>query len=120
MGAEESSVKPFVVVNHSVGLVADWRTHRLQAGGGSVEPLDNESIFARFLAEKGEVVHYIAVRTPNFEETVAMEAKRGKELPLSCTYSGIKIAYLATDRDLGVLIEILSGLPNGESRSNKG
>ena len=36
MGAEESSVKPFVVVNHSVGLVADWRTHRLQAGGGSV------------------------------------------------------------------------------------
>lgn len=80
-----------------------------------IEPLDDESTFARFLAEKGEGVHHIAVRTPNFEETVAMPAKQGKELALSCTFSDskrdIKIAYLPTDQDLGVLIEIFSGMP---------
>ena len=80
-----------------------------------IEPLDNESMFARFLAEKGEGVHHIAVRAPNFDETVAMEAKRGKELALSCKFGEIKIAYLATDRDLGVLIEVFSGLPGEET-----
>ena len=79
-----------------------------------IEPLDDESIFARFLAEKGEGVHHIAVLAPNFDETVAMQAKRGNELALSCTFSGIKIAHLATDRDLGVLIEIFSGPPNAD------
>ena len=82
-----------------------------------IEPLDDESIFARFLVEKGEGVHHIAVRTPNFDETVAMQAKRGNELALSCTFSGIKIAYLPTDRDLGVIIEIFSGGANKNSRS---
>ena len=40
-----------------------------------IEPLDDESIFARFLTEKGGRVHHIAVRAPNFDETVAMQAK---------------------------------------------
>jgi methylmalonyl-CoA/ethylmalonyl-CoA epimerase len=42
-----------------------------------IEPLDDESIYARFLAEKGEGVHHIAVVAPNFDETLAMQAKRG-------------------------------------------
>jgi len=85
-----------------------------------IEPLDDESMFARFLAEKGGGVHHIAVRAPNFEETVAMQAKQGKELALSCTFSGIKIAYLATDRDLGVLIEVFSGTPGTEQKPDAG
>ena len=32
-----------------------------------IEPLDKESVWARFLAEKGEGVHHIAVATPNFD-----------------------------------------------------
>jgi methylmalonyl-CoA/ethylmalonyl-CoA epimerase len=79
-----------------------------------IEPLDDESMFARFLAEKGGGVHHIAVRAPHYEETVAMEAKRGKELALSCMFGDIKIAYLATDRDLGVLVEVFSGMPGTE------
>ena len=79
-----------------------------------IEPLDDESLFARFLAEKGGGVHHIAVNTQNYDETVAMQAKRGNELPLSCAFGDVKIAYLPTDRDLGVLIEVFSGMPKAE------
>ncbi len=74
-----------------------------------IAPLDDESVYARFLAEKGEGVHPIAVATPSFDDTVAAQAKRGNKLVLSGTFSGAKVAYLPTDRDLGVIIEIFSG-----------
>ena len=45
-----------------------------------IEPLDEESVFAHFLAEKGEGVHHIAVATPRFDDTVAEQAKRGNTL----------------------------------------
>ena len=93
-----------------------WRVAAASAMVGQVmweliEPLDDESIFARFLAEKGEGVHHIAVATPNFDEAVTAQAERGDELALSGTFSGIRVAYLPTDRDLGVLLEIFDGLP---------
>ena len=76
-----------------------------------IEPLDSESIYARFLAEKGEGVHHIAVATPSFDDAVAAQAARGATLALSGEFSGIKVAYLPTDRDLGTLIEIANGVP---------
>jgi methylmalonyl-CoA/ethylmalonyl-CoA epimerase len=66
-----------------------------------IQPLDDESVYAHFLAEKGEGVHHIAVATPSFDETVAAQAERGNDLVLSGEFSGIRVAYLATDRDLG-------------------
>ena len=76
-----------------------------------IEPLDEESVWARFLAEKGEGVHHIAVATPNFDDAVAEQAERGNVLVLSGTFSGVDLAYLPTDRDLGVIVEIFSGMP---------
>ena len=73
-----------------------------------IEPLDDESVYARFLAEKGEGVHHIALAPSNFDEAVAAQAERGNELVLSGTFSGYRVAYLATDRDLGVVAEIFS------------
>ena len=75
-----------------------------------IEPLDEDGIYARFLAEKGEGVHHVAVATPDFDETVA-RAERKDGVMLSCKHSGIDIAYLDTLRDLGVIIEIASGMP---------
>jgi methylmalonyl-CoA/ethylmalonyl-CoA epimerase len=72
-----------------------------------IEPLDDKSIFGRFLAENGEGVHHIALDTPRFDE--ALTKAKGRELPLSGTFSGIDIAYLPTERDLGVIIEIFRG-----------
>ncbi len=76
-----------------------------------IEPLDEESVYARFLAEKGEGVQHVAVATPNFDETVA-QADRGDGVILSGRFGGARVAYLATDRDLGVVIEIFSGTPD--------
>ena len=76
-----------------------------------IEPLDEESLWARFLAEKGEGVHHIAVATPSFDGAVAEQAERGNDLVLSGTFGGIDLAYLPTDRDLGVITEIFSGMP---------
>jgi methylmalonyl-CoA/ethylmalonyl-CoA epimerase len=79
-----------------------------------IEPLDEEGIWARFLAEKGEGVHHVAVATPDFDGTVA-RAERKDGLMLSCEHSGIDIAYLDTQRDLGVVLEVFSGTPDVEA-----
>src|ERR671910_806721 len=71
--------------------------------GELIEPLDEDGMYARFLAEKGEGIHHVAVGTPNFDETVA-QAERENKVILSCEFSGIDIAYLDTQRDLGVII----------------
>src|SRR5918997_5401028 len=80
-----------------------------------IEPLDADGIYARFLAEKDEGVHHVAVATPDFDETVA-RAERKDGVMLSCKHSGIDIAYLDTLRDLGVTIEIFSGTPGAERK----
>jgi methylmalonyl-CoA/ethylmalonyl-CoA epimerase len=59
-------------------------------------------------------VHHIAVTTPNFDEAVAAQAERGNTLVLRGTFSGIDVAYLPTARDLGVILEIFSGMPGAE------
>jgi len=76
-----------------------------------IEPLDEDGIYARFLAEKGEGVHHVAVATPDFDETVA-GAEREDGLMLRCEHSGVDIAYLDTQRDLGVVLEVFSGMPS--------
>ena len=79
------------------------------------QPLDEYGIFARFLREKGEGVHHIAVATPNFDGLIAEEERRGRTLPLSGSFTGVEVAYLPTDRDLGVLIEVFKGMPGDGS-----
>lgn len=75
------------------------------------QPLDDKSLFAKFLAEKGEGVHHIAVNTPDFEGAIAMQTE---ELPLSGSFMDIQVAYLPTKRDLGVLLEVFTGFPEDE------
>jgi hypothetical protein len=92
-----------------------WRLATTMIGGVQwelIEPLDNESVYAQFLAQKGEGVHHIAVLAPKFDEMLAAQAKQGEDLVLSGEFSGIKVAYLDTERDLGVVVEIFSGMPD--------
>lgn len=83
------------------------------------QPLDENGIFARFLAEKGEGVHHIAVATPDFDGLIAEQERRGGTLPLSGSFTGVDVAYLPTDRDLGVLIEIFKGMPDDGSEPDE-
>jgi methylmalonyl-CoA/ethylmalonyl-CoA epimerase len=78
------------------------------------QPLDEHGPFARFLREKGEGVHHIAVVTPDFEAVVAEQVRRGKTLPLSGSFSGVDVSYLPTDGDLGVTLELFSGMPDAD------
>jgi hypothetical protein len=71
-------------------------------------------ISARFLAAKGEGVHHIAVATPRCAEAVAEQTERGNTLALSGSFSEIDVAFLPTDRDLGMLVEIFSGMPGDD------
>ncbi len=77
-----------------------------------IEPLDEESVYARFLAEKGEGVHHVAVATPDFDETVA-QADRGNGVILSGEFGSARVAYLGTDRDLRGGHRIFSGTAAG-------
>src|SRR5215218_10578760 len=79
-----------------------------------IEPLDEEGIYARFLAEKGEGIHHVAVATPNFDETVA-RAERENNVILSGEIRGVRVAYFAPERDLGVVLEVFSGTPDDEA-----
>jgi len=91
-----------------------WRlaiSHVGQVQWELIEPLDDGSIYARFLAERGAGVHHVGVAVPDFHGTVAAQAERGNGVLLGGDYRGISFAYLATDRDLGVITEIFSGAP---------
>jgi methylmalonyl-CoA/ethylmalonyl-CoA epimerase len=71
-----------------------------------IEPLEEEGIYARFLAEKGEGIHHVAVATPNFDETVG-RAERENNVILRGEFSGATVAFLAAERDLGVVLEVI-------------
>ena len=86
-----------------------WRGASAMVGGVQwelIEPLDDESVFARFLSEKGEGVHHIAVATPSYEATLAAHSSSQHPPVLEGTFYGIRCAYLNTATELGVLVEI--------------
>ena len=60
---------------------------------------------------EGAGVHHVGVAVPDFHGTVAAQAERGNGVLLGGDYRGISFAYLATERDLGVITEIFSGAP---------
>lgn len=71
-----------------------------------VQPLDDRSIYADFLAEKGEGVHHVAVGgRPYTEELEAMRAN-GRRVLTGGFYNGVRFDYLSTGEDLGVITEI--------------
>ena len=80
-----------------------------------IQPLDDKSLYAQFLATKGEGVHHVAVAAASYDELLATGAERGNDLvldgELGGQFGGIKVAYLGTRRDLGVILEVFNGLP---------
>src|SRR3954462_5496784 len=56
-----------------------------------IQPLDDKSVYARFLAEKGEGVHHVAVAPPAFDRTLAQA-----DVILDGEFSFGRVAYLGT------------------------
>jgi methylmalonyl-CoA/ethylmalonyl-CoA epimerase len=76
-----------------------------------IQPVDDNDLFGRFLAERGGGVHHIAVATPDFRRTLQQQAERGNQPILEGTFMGVEVDYLSTERDLGVILEVFSGMP---------
>lgn len=77
-----------------------------------IQPVDENDLFGRFLAERGGV-HHVAVSTPDFRKVVQDQKERGRGSILSGRFSGVEVHYLDTERDLGVILEVFSGIPDG-------
>jgi len=75
------------------------------------QPLSPDSIFSQFLEEKGEGVHHIGLRTTDFDTLIAGHTRDGATLPLHGHIDGIDVAYLPTERTLGVLLEVFKAPP---------
>jgi len=72
-----------------------------------IEPLDDKSIYAEFLAEKGPGLHHVAVAAPgSYQETMAGLEAKGRRVLQSGKYNGVTFAYMSTDEDLNVITEI--------------
>ncbi|MDP9206582.1 MAG: VOC family protein [Gemmatimonadota bacterium] len=103
------------------GQPVEWRGRAAVTTVGGVmweliQPLDDNGLFARFLAERGGGVHHIAVATPDFRRTLQEQADRGNEPILSGTFSGVEVDYLNTERELGVILEVFSGMPKKQTK----
>ena len=76
-----------------------------------IEPLDDRSIYADFLAEKGEGLHHVAVGVRDYGDALDQLRAKGHAVLQGGLYNGVKFAYLSTDRDLGVITEIYDWPP---------
>src|SRR6478752_8239791 len=88
---------------HEGGLAAEhsWRLALAQVGDVQwelVEPLEGDSVYARFLAERGPGVHHVGVGVRDYDATIAELSGRGHEVLLGGTYNGVTFSYLSTDR----------------------
>jgi methylmalonyl-CoA/ethylmalonyl-CoA epimerase len=71
-----------------------------------VEPLDDRSIYAEFLAARGEGLHHVAVGGKAYRETLATMRSKGRRVLSGGVYNGVTFGYLSTDEDLKVITEI--------------
>jgi Glyoxalase/Bleomycin resistance protein/Dioxygenase superfamily len=71
-----------------------------------VQPLDERSIYAEFLASRGEGPHHVAVGGTAYRDALDGMRAKGRRVLLGGVYEGATFAYLSTDEDLKVLTEI--------------
>jgi methylmalonyl-CoA/ethylmalonyl-CoA epimerase len=81
-----------------------------------IEPLDDESVYARFLAERAKV----CTTSPSPLRTSTTRWRRRLRRATAWSSAGSSAApgaaYLPTDRDLGVIIEIFSCRPSADQK----
>jgi hypothetical protein len=98
-------------------LEASWRLALARVGNVMwelIQPLDDRSPYAEFLARHGEGVHHVGMAGADYQGTLAELAAEGRVPLLSGSFRGIDFAYLPTDADLGVATEIFSAVPSGQ------
>jgi Glyoxalase/Bleomycin resistance protein/Dioxygenase superfamily len=100
-------------------LESGWRLALARVGQVHwelIQPLDDRSTYAEFLAEKGEGVHHIGVAVPSFDAALLAVEKQNREIVLGGEYNGVNFAYLPTGGDLGVITEIFDSPPGDDQQ----
>jgi methylmalonyl-CoA/ethylmalonyl-CoA epimerase len=71
-----------------------------------VQPLDDRSIYAEFLATRGEGLHHVGVGGAGYGAMLGELRAKGRRVLLGGVYHGVTFAYLSTDEDIKVITEI--------------
>ncbi|MGD0384876.1 MAG: VOC family protein [Solirubrobacteraceae bacterium] len=61
-----------------------------------LEPLDDKSIWSKFIAEKGEGIHHIALGVSNYDEMVATMQAKNHPLLVAAVFEGCRWCYFDT------------------------
>jgi catechol 2,3-dioxygenase-like lactoylglutathione lyase family enzyme len=69
-----------------------------------LEPLDDKSIWSKFIEEKGEGIHHLAFGVSNYDEMVKTLSDQGHPLLVSATFEGCRWCYFDTSPG-GTVIE---------------
>jgi hypothetical protein len=77
------------------------------------EPLDDNSIYAEYLAEHGPGLHHLAFSTPDGPEALSLFRANGHGERASGGFLDFTYHYLDTQEELGLCVEILCGLEEG-------
>lgn len=74
-----------------------------------LQPLDAQSVWADFLAERGEGIHHIAFEVADTDAAVADFARYGYSVVQQGLFSSRdgRYTYLDTDRDMGIVVEVM-------------
>tara|TARA_B100000315_G_C14499883_1_gene551809 strand:- start:62 stop:571 length:510 start_codon:yes stop_codon:yes gene_type:complete len=81
-----------------------------------VQPLEGESIYTEFLAQRGEGLHHVGVAVDDFDEAVSALAGEGIGIQMGGrTRAGNGFAYMDTEKDIGAIVELFKR-PEGWQR----
>ncbi|GHU04676.1 hypothetical protein FACS1894158_05580 [Betaproteobacteria bacterium] len=69
-----------------------------------LQPMDDKSIWAKFIKEKGEGIHHVAVGVSNYKEHVAKMRAQGHPELVSAIFEGEEWCYFDTSPG-GIVIE---------------
>ena len=75
-----------------------------------LQPLDDKSIWSKFIAEKGEGIHHVALGVSNYDEVVEQTKKLGHPLLVSAVFEGCRWCYFDTSPG-GIVIEYREEYP---------
>lgn len=73
-----------------------------------IQPLEGESLYKEFLAEKGEGIHHVAsYEVDDLERAISLLENRGIGVLQSGRWKGASFAYMDTEKSLGAIVELV-------------
>jgi methylmalonyl-CoA/ethylmalonyl-CoA epimerase len=75
-----------------------------------LQPLDDTSIWAKFIAEKGEGIHHVALGVSNYDEMVSKFQAQGHPMLVAAVFQGCRWCYFDTSPG-GMVVEFREEYP---------